>query len=150
MDKAYAAEDFKGSMKDESTQLGASIGLSVPGALAGPAANLIFAKRIMPEGLIADIHDETWLELDLGGSLPGGGTGVQFSLLGRWDFIKDASWTFSALGGLGGSWTRYEGVNSTLFYIRTGLAALYSFDPAWGLRLEVSHEFSGVGIVASF
>ena len=116
--------------------------------LLGPSVGTGFSllgtvAKTLGDGFIPDVEETPSIELQLG---PVFGTGlVQFTIALRWDFHKDATWSFYGLGGLGGA----LGPAFTL-YPRTGLGAFYWLLQNVALRGEFSHEMLGVGATITF
>lgn len=106
----------------------------------------ILGTKILDKGFIPDINDQVFLELSLGPMLFSNQTALGYSFHIRWDFHKNYLWSFYSTGGVGGSFS-----NSSLpFFPRFAIGTLIHFFEQFSFRIEVSHEFSGIGVFFQF
>ena len=140
------SEDFKGKSSAVEWTMGAMTGLGVLDSAGGFALVGNVARKIVHRGFIPDINDQVFVELQMGPLWMKGATALFYSTHLRWDFRKDAEWTFYALGGLGGHFSpRALGDHATLLP-RLGVGAFWRVAPLVNLRGEFSHELLAVGV----
>ena len=146
----FAEELFKGKPPEGVFSLGISAGLAPLGSNGGFVSVGNIGAKIVNIGFVPDINNQVWLEL--GGGVHVGFTGALisgiFSSHLRWDFIVNDSWTLFAAGGVGGWVTSPAGATTFVLFPRIGAGAIYYFVPQVGLRLDISHEWSTIGIMA--
>jgi hypothetical protein len=140
---ADEVEEWKGPAPIEKAHLGALMGLSLDGggrfALLGTAS-----WRVVEQGFAPDINNQVYIETELGAGL-GADTRFIYSLHMRWDFVRNATWTPFAIGGLSGS----SGDNFTLAP-RFGVGSFWNVAPGWTVRGEISHDLVVAGISFGF
>ncbi len=106
----------------------------------------VFGYKILDKGFIPDFNDQVFLELFLGPTFFGDRTNLQYGLNMRWDFHKNYLWSFYLISGFGGSTSRH----SLPLFPRFGLGSLIHFFELFSFRIELSHEFSGIGVFFQF
>lgn len=143
---ASAAEDWKGETRIRSWTLGAVTGLVVVDGIYGFGIEGQFARKIVDKGFAEDISNQVWIEVGVGPAVANGTWGAIYSTHLRWEFHQNSTWTFYALGGLGGS---VMGVSTRLFP-RFGVGTLYHLMDNLAIRGEVSHELIAGGVSFSF
>ena len=152
---AQSAENWKGHTEATPYEFGVLTGLSLYGTETGWGFLGNAAYLIKPNGLVDDIDERVWLEIQAGPSFfsaPSGstGTGFQYSTHARWDFTYNEYWTAYGLGGLGGYITPgYLGSKFTI-HPRFAVGVEYQTKSALMFRGEVSAEFTGVGVALNF
>lgn len=139
-------KDFKGTPPPQSFSFGVMAGMGILDGHGGFALPVTFGAKLLDRGFAPDINNQVFLELQAGPLFISGFTAFQWSLLVRWDFIKDGDWTFYAAGGPAGTSTSY----TTEIYPRFAGGAIWSVFEAVSLRAEVSHELIALGIVVPF
>jgi hypothetical protein len=152
MPQAFSAEtskvveDWKGPLDESVLSFGGMTGVGLINGNAGFGFLGTVSKKIMKQGFVPDISNSTSLELALGPVFFSRFSAFTYSFHLRWDFEKDAQWGFYALGGLGGNVIQ----SSSEFYPRFGVGAFYKTSGLMNVRMELSHEWMGVGIVVPF
>ena len=152
---AFAQKAFKGEAPPQNFHLGAMAGIGVIDSRVGASFQGTAAVKVMNRGFVDDINNQLFVEAAFGPLLLTGSTVFQYSFHLRWDFIKDMDWSFYALGGFGGmiSGTDYSplppapGRSVSYFYPRFGVGAMWGLFELVSLRVELSHEFIGLGAV---
>ena len=147
---ALAAEDWKGQSPDHDFQLGGLVGLGVIDSSGGAAVLGTLAKRIAPHGFIPEINNVAWIEAEVGPLFTSGTAAFFYSTHVRLDFIKDETWTYYFLGGLGGNIQSSKLGGHFELYPRFGMGALWDVGAPFKIRAEVSHELIAVGVTFSF
>lgn len=142
-----SAEDFKGKDEPSEFGLGALAGMGILDNHVGFALLGAASKKIVHRGFISDITNSVSIEVEMGPLFVSGGTAFQYSGHLRWDFEKDAQWTFYALGGLGGDITGASLGDRFELFPRFGIGAMWKIGQNFNLRAELSHEFIGLGII---
>lgn len=146
----YPAEDWKGKPEAANWNLTVLTGLALIDATPGFGLMGAAARKIIDRGFVPDINNSVWIEVEMGPVFAKGSTSFMFSGHLRWDFVKDDSWTFYALGGLGGlNASQALGDNFEL-YPRFGIGALWNIFADFTLRAEISHELMAVGAQFDF
>ena len=143
---AQAAEDWKGSPRDSSWGAGVVTGLAVVDGVYGFGLQGQVSRKIVHRGFAEDINNQVWIELGLGPVVASGLWGWNYAIQLRWDFHRDETWSFFALGGLGGT---VVGASGRLFP-RFGLGTLYHVVDNLAVRGEISHELIAGGVSFSF
>lgn len=141
---AAESNQWKGKPYDTRFQFAALTGLGVMGAGTGFALYGAAAYKILHEGFIDDVNDQTYLEIQAGPLFVGGPIAANFSMHLRWDFHKNDMWTFYSLGGVG---MQLLGTTSNFIYPRIAVGTMWNLFEFMSFRLEVSHEFMGAGVV---
>ncbi len=139
------AEIWKGKPYDTVFGFSFMPGFGFFGAQAGFALNGAVSVKVMHEGFIKDINDQVHLEIMGGPLFLTGVTAARFSLHLKWDFIKNEFWTFYSVGGMGATFL----AGSNVGYPRFGIGTVWNPFEFLGFRAELSHEFTGIGIVYS-
>ena len=141
--QAEETEEWKGPAPAEKAHIGALMGLGMDGdarfALLGTAS-----WRIVEQGFAPEINNQVYIETELGAGL-GADTRFLYSVHMRWDFVRNATWTPFAIGGLSGS----SGDNFTLAP-RFGVGSFWNVAPGWTVRGEISHDLLVAGISYGF
>ena len=150
MVEATPAEDWKGPADSSVVQLGALAGLGVLDAQSGFALLGTAAGKILKNGFIPNINNSAWIEAEVGPLFTQGEVALQYSLHLRWDFQKDAHWTFYALGGVGGDFTGQDLGSRFIMLPRFAAGAFYKFNELFLVRGEISHELTAVGVTFPF
>lgn len=145
---AYASpepepEMWKGKPYDAVFGFSFMPGLGIAGPVAGFALNGAISVKIAHEGFIKDINDQAHLEVMGGPLFMSGVTAAVFSMHLKWDFVKNEFWTFYSVGGVGALFL----TGQDIAYPRFGVGAVWNPFEFLGFRAELSHEFTGVGIV---
>jgi hypothetical protein len=146
-----SGEDFKGRPGEKEFTAGGMLGVGEYNGYFGFAFQGNIARRIITGGFAPDINNDVFVELQLGPMWVNGGSAIVYTAALRWDFIKDRSWSYYALGGLGGMFTS-KSLNDgeTRAYPRLAIGAFYNINDDVKLRGEFSHEFVGVGAAFAF
>lgn len=145
-----SAEAWKGMSPAYPVNVGAMTGLGLVDGQAGVGLIFAGAVRVMERGFIPDINNQLFVEGELGALFLNGGTGFEYSLHLRWDFVHSERWTVFALGGFGGISGGSSLGNIFRFHPRFGAGAVYYFQDNLGIRAELSHELTLVGITFRF
>jgi hypothetical protein len=135
--------DWKGHPESSDLTLGVLGGWT--GGTATPSFNLLgsLSAKVAREGFIPDINDTASLEFQAGPLWDNMGfTYFNMSTHLRWDFQKDETWTFYALGGV----AFVTGHGPFNLFPRVGLGAMYDMSKSFVLRFEFSREILGVGV----
>jgi len=138
-------EDFKGSAPAELFKLGVMGGLGIVDANGMLGFTVAPSFRIVEKGFVPDINNQVFAELSLGGNFLGAPNAFTYSAHLRWDFVKNSTWTYYAVGGVAGNSFGGEGGRWSLAP-RFGVGTFYRVDPRFAIRAEVSHEFTGLGV----
>jgi hypothetical protein len=141
------AEQWKGKPYNHQFQFAFLPGLGLIGQSAGLSLNAAVSFKILHTGFLADVNDQAYLELFGGPCFFGSVTAAIYSAHLRWDFHKNDFWSFYALGGVGGSFGGAGAPGFTTFHPRFGVGALWNLFEFVSFRAEVSHEFTGFGMV---
>lgn len=140
-------EQWKGKPYDSQIQLGGMAGMSVVGASLGFTVLATGAFKIIHQGFLDDVNDQVHIELAAGPLFLAGSVGLMYGAHMRWDFHKNDIWSFYALGGFGGIIIGPSLARTFEFYPRFGIGALWNLFDTISFRAELSHEFTGLGIV---
>jgi hypothetical protein len=148
---ARADEDFKGQPNPQQFTVGAAAGLGIVDGNGGFALIGSAAKKIIDRGFAPDINNQVFVELELGTAVRSGPDSFVYGAHLRWDFEKDAEWTFFAIGGLGGNVTDQAGTIGEHWELFPRFGAGAFWRPAWlppnlSVRGELSHELTVVGV----
>lgn len=152
----FAAEDFKGEPSPTELTAGVMAGGGIIDSRLGFALTGVVAKKIINQGFAPDIANQVFIEAEFGPVFLSGDTAWAYSAHLRWDFLKDPSWTFFAMGGVGGNVAddpRAVPANSTnrfAVFPRFGVGAFWHIQPMFAVRGEVSHEHTSVGVSFPF
>lgn len=139
-------EAWKGEADPSIFDFSAMAGLGIVDPKAGLAVAGAMARKIVHEGFIPDIRNSVWIEALVGPNFVSGGTPFMYSTHLRWDFRKDAEWTYYVVAGVGGHITGPALGDRFLLHPRMGAGALWTLSPVLRLRGEVSHELTMVGV----
>jgi hypothetical protein len=142
-----AAEDWKGAPYKNELDISAEGGLGILDGTAGFEMRGSIAKKILDRGFLSDINDQLYIEAQPGILLVAGSSAFTYSVHLRWDFHKNEEWTLFALGGFGGDITGATLGDRFEFFPRFGIGARWDAFERISFRAELSHEFSGVGIM---
>lgn len=137
------AEDWKGEPENSDLSLGALTGwgggTQTPGfVLLGTAST-----KVVRHGWVPDVNNTVSVEVQAGPLWAGGATFFNTSVHLRWDFQKDARWSFYSLGGV--AFTSGQGIFD--LYPRVGLGAFYDVAQSFVIRAEFSREVLGAGVM---
>ena len=143
---ASAAEDFKGEPTGSEVDVGGLAGLGLIHNTGGFAVIGTVAKKIAHQGFVPDINNQVFIEAQLGPMFHNSVVSWLFSGHLRWDFVKDETWTFYALGGLGGDVLNLEPENLVTVKPRFGVGAFYSLTEMLRIRGELSHNLIAAGV----
>lgn len=140
------AEDFKGRPAPHEWDFSGSLGLGIVDSSGAFALTGAAARRIVEKGFVPDLNNQVFVELELGPAFFSGTAAFVYSMHLRWDFQKDDTWTFFALGGLAGNASGSGVFNRWTLHPRFGAGAFYRLNSLLRLRGEVSHELTTVGV----
>ncbi len=141
-----STEFWKGKAPDRTATLGAMMGLGIYDGSAGFQVSPNAAFKVAHEGWIEDINEQLLLELQMGPLFVKSSSVFTYSIHLRWDFERDANWTFYPIGGLGGSISSSALGSQWRLAPRFGLGAFWRFHPKFHARFEVTHDFLGAGV----
>lgn len=141
-----AEEDWKGTSVDTQVAFGGLTGLGMVDSSGGFALMATASKKVISRGFVPDLNDSVWIEGMAGPVFLSGATALGYSAHLRWEFVKDPTWTFYALGGAGGNYLSVNGTSRFELFPRFGIGALWNLYAAFQLRGEISHEFTLVGV----
>ncbi len=146
------ASEWKGKPDSSEVAVGGIAGVGVIDGVGNFTLLGTLAKKIVNQGFIPDVNNSVWLEAQLGPYFATGFTPWAYSAHLRWNFNKDAEWTFYALGGLGGAFIpTHAGIPSKIEMIpRLGIGTFWNVSAMFLIRLEVSHELVGLGMTFPF
>src|SRR5690349_16359031 len=96
-------EPWKGKPYDFKFNLSVMAGAGIIGSQVGFGLNGLVAFKIDHDGFLDDINDQVFLELSGGPVFMQGSTLGAWSAHLRWDFHKNETWSFYAIGGFGGN-----------------------------------------------
>ncbi len=147
---AHAADDFKGPSVPDVVSVGGMTGLAVIDSRAAFTVLGHAARKILDRGFVNDLNDSVWIEGEAGPAFTSGSTAFVYSLHLRWDFVKDATWTFYALAGLGGDVTPAGLGDHFELFPRFGVGAMLHLLENLSLRAELSHELIVAGVQFGF
>jgi hypothetical protein len=142
------AEEWKGTPPEGAFSFGLLGGIAPLNSLGGVPLVGHIAAKIVPLGFIPDINNQVWIEAAAGVHIAflGAFTSGLFSTHLRWDFVLSDEWTFFAVGGFGGAVVSTSAGSSFTFHPRFGVGSIYYFVPQFGIRFELSHEWTAVGL----
>ncbi len=143
------AEDYKGYNPTNDFTLGISSGMGIVDTHVGFSLIGNAAAKIVKDGFIPDIVNPVFLEVAFGPDFVSGATFWMYSTHLRWDFVKDSTWTWFALGGFGGNIVSGKYGDRVAFHPRFGVGAFYALEML-DLRSEFSHELITVGVSLPF
>lgn len=141
-----SSEQWKGDPDPSTFDFSALTGLGQVDPKAGFSIVAAVSKKIVQEGFIPEIRNSVSIEAEVGPVLVVGTSAFQYSAHLRWDFRRDNTWTFFALGGLGGHISGAALGDRFVLHPRVGVGALWQVSPVIRLRGEVSHEMTLVGV----
>lgn len=142
---ASSHEDWKGPSRSNELSVGFSTGYGSVENLGGISVRVNGAKKILNRGFVPDINNQVYIEADVGPVFRDGSDPFLYSVHARWDFQKDETWTFFALGGLAGHVVSIDGKAKIGFYPRLGVGAFFRITDLVAVRADVSHELITVG-----
>jgi hypothetical protein len=117
--------------------LNSTLGLAIIGTVA---------KTILQNGFVPEINNQVFLEAEVGPLLTHRGTALIYSGHLRWDFNRNAEWSFFGLGGLGGVVSGENLGNAWQLFPRFGVGAFWKIRKELILRAELSHELIVAGV----
>lgn len=143
-----STEDWKGKSPTNELEVGGLTGLGIFGNQAGYSVLGTIAKPITRRGFVSDVNDSVSIEGAAGAIFVAGTGAFMYGAHLRWDFQKDSTWTFYALGGVGG-FIAPSSISTTQFLLfpRFGAGVLAHVWDNFAIRGEISHELIGVGVV---
>jgi hypothetical protein len=150
------SEDWKGTPETSEISVGGLAGLGIIDNSSGFSVLGTVSKKIIHHGFVPDINNTVSLEGAIGPVFLSGVTAWLYSAHLRWDFEKDATWTFFGLGGVGGNiLSTSTGNNSEknsrfVMTPRFGVGAFYKLTQQVRLRADIAHDFMGVGVNLPF
>jgi hypothetical protein len=144
---ASTGEDWKQTTLPPLYHLGVLTGLGVVDSYGGFALLGTASMTVIDHGLIPEVSDSVAAELELGPVFTSGYTAFWYSAHMRWDFRKDSDWSFYALAGLAGNDTPEALGGHFEIWPRIGLGSIWKISSNVSMRAELSHEFTGVGVV---
>jgi len=143
-DTVVESEDYKSYRPDNQFTVGVSGGFGLVDTAGGFTVIGNAATRIVKDGFIPEIVNPVFLEIEVGPLFTSGTTVWMYSTHVRWDFVKSSSWTWFALGGVGGNVANEEFGDRVALHARFGMGAFYE-TPYVTWRGEFSHELITVG-----
>jgi hypothetical protein len=141
------APAWKGKPYDTRFQFAGLAGVGMFAASTGFSLYGAAAYKILHEGFLEDVNDQAYIEVMGGPLFVSGSVGGVLSAHLRWDFHRNEMWTFYALGGIGAEFGGLALSNVKMFHPRFGAGVLWNVFEFLSFRGEVSHEFTGVGVV---
>jgi hypothetical protein len=151
---SLAYELWKGNTEVRPIEVGLLTGLSLYGTSANWSVLGTGAYLLKDKGLIDEIDDRVWVEVEMGPAFFSTGassqTGLQYSTHVRWDFTFNEYWNFYSLGGLSGFLLPKYYNSSFTIHPRFGVGAQYQTKTALMFRGEISAEFMGFGVAFNF
>ncbi len=141
------APAWKGKPYDTHFQFSALSGIGLMGTSTGVPLYGAVAFKVLHEGFIDDINDQLFVEAMGGPLFTWAGAGWVADLHLRWDFHKNDLWSFYVLGGVGVDVSGTGLARVTLVHPRVGVGAFWNLFEFLSFRAEVSHEFTGIGVV---
>ena len=142
----FGHEDWKGPENATQFDFGLMSGLGTYNTSTGVAVIGSGAVKVAAEGFIPDVSDEVLVEFQGGPLFMSRGNAFTWSAHMRWDFNKDADWSFYGLGGLAGSITGASLGSVWALYPRFGVGTLWNVTDQFTLRAEVSREWITAGL----
>jgi hypothetical protein len=146
---AFGDEElWKGKPPEGEVSFGLGAGLAPLGSSGGFVSILHLGKKIVHTGFVPDINNQVWIEAAGGFHYGFNSTWWSglFSAHLRWDFIINPEWTLMAMGGVGGWFNNVGGFTTVVVHPRIAAGAVYYFTPQVGLRIDVSHEWTTLGL----
>jgi hypothetical protein len=143
-----SGEDWKGLPDNSIVSLGGLGGLGIVGSSVGFALLGTAGVKIIKHGFVPDINDSVTLETELGPLFLSGMTLFDYALHLRWDFQKDDTWTFFALGGFAGDISGSSVGNQ--FFPSFGVGTFFRVNDLIQIRGEISHEHVAAGVTVPF
>ncbi len=140
------AEDWKGKTESSEMSAGVLTGLGIIDGSSGYALLGTFSRKIVPHGFVPDINNLVSIEGAIGPVFLSGVTATAYSAHLRWDFIKDSTWTFYGLGGVGGNMMSVNSVSRFEMTPRFGMGAFFRLSDLIRGRAEISHDLVAVGV----
>ncbi len=152
MHSSQGGELWKGKTEVSPYEFGLLSGMGLYGTETSWSFLATAAYLIKPEGLVDEVDERMWAELEIGPSFYSGsiGTGLQYSSHLRWDFTYNEHWTAYALGGLSGFVLPSGFGGKFTIHPRFGVGIEYQTKTALMFRGEVSAELMGLGIALNF
>jgi hypothetical protein len=141
---------WKGTTEVAPYEFGLLTGLGLHGTATAWSFLATAAYQIQPKGWIDEVDERVWAEVQAGPAFFTAGTGLQYSVHGRWDFTYDSHWTAYGLGGLSGFILPSAMGSTFTLHPRFGVGVEYQTKTALMFRGEISHEFMGAGIALNF
>ncbi len=138
------AEEWKNPSQSLPFLVSFLAGLGFVGSNAGSSFLLNGSYQFLPEGFIPGIADALALEGGLGVYAPTT-TRLLYGLQLRWDFEKNADWTFYAVGGVGGARPF-----SLALAPQFGVGGFWKAWRSAQVRFEVSSRMLGAGVSLPF
>jgi|GEM_PF-875600 len=145
-----SSDDFKGRLDPEEFDGGALAGMGIVDGNAGFALVGHIAHKIIRNGFIPDLADSVSIEAQFGPIFGLGQTTLHYGAHLRWDFQQNQTWSFYALGGVGGNYSNYATGGRTEFFPRLGLGAYLKIFQNFDARVEISHELVALGATFPF
>ncbi|HAR43647.1 MAG TPA: hypothetical protein DCS07_13620 [Bdellovibrionales bacterium] len=140
-------EDWKSPADPAEAHFGVLMGMGVLDSSAGLTLLGTASKKIVHQGFIPDINNSVSIEFQGGPLFVEGSRAFSYSTHLRWDFRRDALWTFYALGGFAGHVTSEAMGSRFLMFPRFGVGAMRESSLGFAFRGELSHEFITFGLV---
>ena len=144
------AEDWKGTPDLGDMSFGGVTGLGIIDGTAGYSLIGSLSGKIISNGFIPSLTDSVSLEGMFGPFFMSNMTAWLYSAHLRWDFEKDSTWTFFAIGGVGGN---FKSVNSNAQFEMTprfGVGAFWKLSSQVRLRGDIAHDLIAVGVNVPF
>jgi hypothetical protein len=139
-------EDWKGAPDPSGASFGGLAGLGVVDSSGGFAVLGTASTKIAKDGWLADVNESVSAEGAAGAVFFSGSSVFAYSLHLRWDFKKDETWTFYALGGVGGNIQGSDLGSHFELFPRFGVGTFYDAGLPFLIRGELSHELIAVGV----
>ncbi len=143
-------EPWKGPPAPRNFTLGVLTGMGIRDGSTGFSLMGNAGFKIAHEGFLPDVNDQAFIETEMGALWVSAGSAFTYSLHLRWDFERDATWTFFAMGGLGGTITGQALGSSWRLAPRFGAGAFWRLDPKFHVRFEIAADVIGTGINVEF
>jgi hypothetical protein len=144
-----SSDDYYKSYHDEKSVFGVSAGMGLIDTRIGFVIIPNISHRIVTEGFIPDIVNPVFLEFMFGPFLAEGTTSWIYSGHLRWDFVKNAKWTWFALGGLGGNLMKNSLADRLAIHPRFGIGFMREYE-TFIVRGDFSHEQITFGFAYPF
>lgn len=140
------AEDWKVPEDNHYYNVGVLSGLGMIDNRVGLSVLGTAAMKLLPQGVIPNISNSIWMEVEIGPVFLSNATALAFAADARWDFVKDHFWTLFAVGGVGGNVLTLNNDRRYELVPRFGVGAFYKISPLVQLRGEIAHDIIGVGL----